>query len=267
MQAIPGLVQQSIGAADMHTVVLAQLIIDPSFTGTIGTATEPGGYWQIGATLITFLPLPPQPPQPLGSGRIKLDIGSTATTINIASSAQIATDQGLEPIRLLGSAIASINVTAGIVGLATSAPGETSTVTAVNVTGGAIVNCGPGVTWTTATAAAGNGGASTLTLNSGGGMTLTTSSGATATVNGTTAVTTVNAGGQTYLNIRSGGTDHTTLNILNGGLASFANDPRTSTITTINFYLGGQLVTDPAVAAQVLFTNFNRVGSGVLISA
>ena len=257
--------QADINAADQHSIVLAQLTINPSFVGNIGTSATPGGYWRIGSTILTVLPVSTaQVGQPTGSGRIKIDQGSTPCTINIGSSAQLATDAGLEPIRLLGSAIAAINVTAGTVGIATSAPGETATVTAINATGQSVVNAGPGVTWTSATSAVAAGGTANVTLNSGGGTTATTSSGAAMTINGTTAVTTLNVGGTTNWNVRTGGTDATTANILTGGTLSLALAPAQSTITTVNGYAGGQVLTDPAVPNHLIWTTLNRVGSGVL---
>lgn len=254
IQAIPGLALANIAAHNMSAVTLNSLTISQTYTGTIGDATVPGGYWQIGSALVTIPPVSVSAGTITGSGRIKLNFGASTPIVNIAGTAQLSADAGYEPVRLLGSAIAQVNVSSGTVGIATSAPGETSTVTAINVTGDAIVNAGPGVTWTTGTAASGLGGASTLNLNSGGGTTLSTSSGATATVTGTTSITTVNVGGQTNINVRSGGADVTTLNLLSGGNVSFAGNPAQGTVTTLNVY-GGSIQTDPAVLSHLVVTN------------
>lgn len=248
----------------MHTVALASLTVSQGYQGTIGTSAAPGGYWQIGATLASLGAPVLDGSNPQGSGRIKIDFGSTAGTINVYNTGSLSTDIGFEATRCIGSALTTINVYSGRFGLATNSPAETSTVTTINVTGnisgsGSICDCGSGVTWTTASCAAGG----QLNLASAG-TTMTTSSGGIATVIGAGLVGTVNAGGQTYMNNRVGGTDVTTLNIYDTGIADFSGNPSASTVATMNIYAGGVLVTDPANPDHVTVTTLHKKNGGRL---
>lgn len=230
----------------------------------VGTAVAPGGYWQIGTSTFT-VPIPTI--NNLGAGRVKLDFGSSAVVANIAATGTATSlDAGLEPMRIIGSAMTSVNVTGGLVGIATSAPSETATVTTVNVASVVSVaqlNMGPGVTCPNASAASGNGGGAFLQGQTALTL-LTTSAGATANISGTGLIGTVNAGGVTQLNNRTGGTDVTTLNIYPGGQADFSGNPAASTVATLNLFAGGTLSADPANPDHVTVTTFHKKNGGNL---
>jgi hypothetical protein len=262
LQAIPGTtIANGIGASDQHSIVLAALIYSPTFTQTVGTQT---GYWQIGASVITCLPVPQGSVGGLvGSGRIKINVGSTSCAISVAATGQQSLDIGFEPTRFLGSAISSLNVTGGTVGLATSAPGETATVTTVNAcssSGTVTVNCGPGASWTTASAATGNAGACVLTMNKGGGTTANCGIGAILVLNGSTEITTVQTNGTVYHNVRTGSTDIGTCVVINGGIINISQNPAVTTFGTLT--LGGTIVQDRAVPNQWSAGTLNLTGVG-----
>lgn len=261
---IAGLALASIGAADQHTIALNSLNVSQGYAGTIGTSAAPGGYWQIGAAVLNLgIPVLDNS-GPQGSGRIKINLGSTSSVVNVYNTGSLSTDIGFQPTRILGTAITTINVSSGNFGLATNAPGEVSTVTTINVTGnlsgtGSVATCGTGVTWTTGTAASGG------TLNvASAGTTLTTSSGGTALATGTGLIGTVNAGGTTQLNNRVGGTDVTTLNLYSTGTADFSGNPSASTIATLNLTAGGALITDAANPDHVTVTTLHKINGGRL---
>ncbi len=256
IESVPGVAQVAIDASDQHTIVLASLNISQTWTEAIGTGAQPGGYWQIGATTVTIGIPPSDGSSPGGSGRIKLNIGSTATTINILNTAQSSTDTGYEPVRLLGSAIAALNMTAGFAGLATSTPGETATVTTVNGSGG-ILDLGAGVTVTTVNVA----GGATVNTN-GGATTCNVAAGSTAILNGATAITNVNVAGSVSHNIRNGGVGTTTMNIYGGGTVDFSGAPAAVTVTTINLYATGKYTANPASPSHLTVTNRNLILCG-----
>lgn len=255
---IGGLALANIGTANQSSIGLAALNISQAFLGTIGTSAAPGGYWQIGADVLNTGTPALDGSKPQGSGRIKIDLGSGASVVNIYNTGNLSSDIGFEPTRIIGSGITAINVSAGFFGLATNAPGETSLVSVMNVTGG-MADMGVGVTWITATSA----GSGTLNLASAG-TTLTTSVGATANTSGSGLIGTVNAGGITNLNNRVGGVDVTTMNIFNTGVADFSGNPSNSTITTLNLYAGGSLLTDPANPDHVTVTTLHKKNGGRL---
>lgn len=241
---------------DQHLVVLNSLTYSQNSGVVVGSSATPNGYWQIG-TLSFVVPVPTINSN--GAGRVKLDFGSSAAVINIASTGdQPSLDVGLEPMRLIGSGIVSVSVTGGLVGIATSAPSETATVGDVSVSNAfspAQINMGPGVTWTNASVASGNGGGAFLTAQTGGTL-LTTSSGATANMSGTGAIATVIAGGVTQLNQRTGAADVTTLTVYPGGLADFSGNPVLATVTNATVYNGAVGIRfDAANPGSLVFTN------------
>jgi len=245
---VPGSVLVGIQAANQSAIALAALNISQAFFPTVGDETIPGGYWQIGATQVNIGIPPTDGSTPSGSGRIKLDIGASAAIVNIFNTGQSSSDPGYEPVRMIGSAIAAVNMYNGRAGFATSAPGETSIITLAGVVGGTL-DYGVGVTWTTADVA--NGG--TLNLNSAG-TTLTASSGAVVVASGTGAITTVNCGGNILLNNRVGGTDVATLNLFGTGTANYSGNPAASTLGTLNWYSGGTIVTNASNPNHVTVT-------------
>ncbi len=137
IQAIPGVALAPIAASDMASVTLNSLTISQTFTGTIGTTATSGtfGYWKIGAATWTIGTASADGTVFGGSGRIKLDFGSAAF-VGTVLGAGVSIDSGLEPLRIKGSNASNrLYVLAGRVGVATNLPGETATLTEIDVSG------------------------------------------------------------------------------------------------------------------------------------
>jgi hypothetical protein len=266
--AVAGLALANIGAANMSSITLNSLTISQGFTGTIGTSnlTSPTfGYWQIGATTWTIGKPSADGTAFGGAGRIKLDFGSatfTGTVINTGTSI----DAGCEPLRIKGtSASNSLFVLGGRVGVATTMPGESATLAAIDVVGStAIANLGPGVTWSAANVSSGG----TLSLNSGSSGTLNVASGSTASASGSAAIATINAGGTVICNHRpSSGAAIATLNLYPTGTADFSQNPAAVTVTTLNHEKGGVLTANPANPGHLMVTTRNLINCGTLTAS
>lgn len=267
IEAVAGLALASIGAANMSSVTLNSLTISQTFTGTIGTTITTGtfGYWQIGASIWTIGTPSADGTVYGGAGRIKLDFGSAAYVGTVLSSGT-SIDGGLEPVRIKGSNSANrLIVLSGRVGVATNLPGETATISELDASGSsAVVDLGPGVTWTTATVAAG----ATLTTASGSSGTLSIASGATAVTGGSSAIATINCGGAASLNHRpASGAAVTTLNLYPTGSADFSQNPLSVTLTTLNQHAGGVLSVNPANPGQLTIGSHNLINAGTLAAS
>jgi len=265
--AIPGLALASIGAIDMSSVTLNSLTIGQTFTGTIGSTSTSGtfGYWKIGATTWTIGTPSNDGTAAIGAGRIKIDFGSAAfggTVLNTGTSA----DSGLQPVRIKGTNSSNkLAVLGGRVGVATNLPGESSTLSEVDVAGSsAICALGVGVTWTTANVAAGG----SLTTNSGSTGTLSVASGATVVTQGAASIATVNVGGVATLSHRpTSGNAITTLNLYPGGTADFSQNTASVTVGTLNHNKGATLSANAANPGHLTVTTRNLVNCGTLTSS
>lgn len=261
---------------------LTSLNIGKSFTGKIGSNGSAGiaaDYLQIKATALNvgrhF-----GPGSPTGSGRLKIDLGATASTITVDGTAT-ASDSGKPALRLkMASTSTNLHVNKGSVGVAVEA-GETSTLGTVrvgfltNVSSDSDLFLGDGVTF---------GGTNTLDITGGdvslrsavttvtitSGSLIKTNSGAITTINqsgGTVStwdsgtVTTVNLTGGTF-NSNSTGTI-TTLDI-DGGRADFTKSPASRTVTTPTLDSGGTLKYDPSI---VTMTNKINSTNAVTLTA
>jgi hypothetical protein len=221
------------GTSDIQTglaqsaVLLANLVIGGSFTGTIASAAL--APLQIGATKWIVNS---------ASGRIVLDFGSSTYTGVVISTGN-AVDSGLQPLRIRGGSASSKLYVAGsssLVGLATDSAGLTATINEWNVQDGTL-DIAAGVTWINGYQA----GGSTVNVNSGG--TLIAQSGTQATLNtaGTATIATIDVTGNAVLNHRpAAGTDaFATLNAGPNSTVDFSTDPRPLTITNaINAAIG-----------------------------
>jgi hypothetical protein len=257
VQAVPGVTLASIGASNMSAVALNSLTIGQSYTGTIGTSAAPGGYWQIGAATVTIGAPTSNGSNPPGPQRVKLDVGASTAVVNVIATSGFSVDTGFPVVRLLGSAMTTLNVVAGQVGLAVGAPGETSTVTTINQSGG-LLSTGPAATWTTANIAGG-------TFNAGtAGTTLNVATGATAVVSGSATLTTASVAGTLLLNNRSGGTDLTTGTVFKNGSIDVSGEDSATTIDTLNQYSGGSFSFSAANPAQLTITTWNRIACGTI---
>lgn len=239
-------------------VTLAALIIEKSFTGKIGLnravlATSADGestdttrteyratYLAISATNVRIGELSGTV-DANGSSRILLDLGSNASTVQIYGNNATPSESGRPGIRLKAAhASTSIFVYSapGGVGVAVDTPGETSTISTINVADTSTstkVFLGNGVTITTWVQ---NGGANII--RAAATVTTVTINGGTLLAEGDFIITTANAYGGTLtasqINSGSGGAI-TTLNI-NGGTVDGQKSNRARTWTTVNLTKG-----------------------------
>ena len=265
--ALPGVALASIADADMSSITLNSLTISQTFAGTIGTIASSGdfGYWKIGATTWTIGTPSGDGSVAIGSGRIKLDFG-TSVFAGIVLATGTSVDQGSEPVRIKGSNSGNkLYVLGGRVGVATNLPGESATLAEVDVTGStAVCNLGPGASWNNANVSAGG----TLSLNSGSSGTLSISSGSTVTTRGSAAISTIDCGGTAYLNHRpSSGAAIATLNLYPTGTADFSQVPSSVTVTTLNQQNGGVLSANPANPGHLVVTTRNLVNCGTITAS
>ena len=237
-EIIYGLDQSGIANA------LASLNISKSFTGKIGPDGADGfagDYLQIKTAKLN-IGYHYGSGTVSGSGRVKIDTGSTACDIVVDDSGTAA-DTGKPAVRLLAnSASTTIEVTKGTVGVGWEA-GETATVStitvsyATNVASDADVFVGEGVTLTTLDTAGGE------TLLRCAATTITQRAGTVETV-GTGAVTTANVHGGTFTGNSTGTV--TNLNVY-GGTADFSRSSASRTVSTPKVDPGGVIKFNPSV--------------------
>lgn len=227
---------------NQSAVTFGTVTIEAGYTGTIGSvASGVATYFRFGCTGLTCF----------GQPTAYLDIGSSAISPQIYSSAQA--DTGSFGVYLKGSAIATLTVDRGYVGLAAIA-GETSTATTVRLTGSGRLRCGSGVTLTNAKCDAGFMelfcALTTLTLNGGQCVTF-----------GTGAITTVNVNGGSFFGNSTG-----TITTLNGnaGASVFTGNGVGRTVTTANVYPGASLVYD---SSTLTITNWGGVAKPIRLTA
>mgnify|MGYP001014130223 CR=1 FL=1 len=216
-----------------------------------GFSVEPGCESQIGRYEFgeyTYLRIAPTSFNYRGSGRLCLfDIGSAAISPYIEAYGQPGT-QGLPAIFIKGSAISTLEVNRGAVGVA-YLPGDTATVTTLTVgsenqqgiaQNALVLYLGSGLTLTTLNLSSGtcymDCGATTVNVSNG--ATLITRAG---------AITTLNNRGTVYLN--SSGTV-TTLN--NWGFVDSSRDKTARTISTYVEKPGGSLRYHSAVTLSAV---------------
>lgn len=224
---------------DQSAVALTSLTIKHSYEGKVGQATA---YLQIAATTVNigehWLP-----GNPTGAGRIKLNLGSTASTVTVSNSRATASDENLPAIRLLcNNASTKVYVQKGKVGIAIEDATETSTLSQViishlaNVTSDADVIVGAGVTLT---ALLKTGGQAVLLC----GATTVRNDNGTLTIAGTGAITTLDVYGGTVYCLSTG-----TITNLNcyGGRTDFLRSSATRTVTTPKIWAGAVLAYDLA---------------------
>lgn len=227
-------------------VTLASLTILQEFTKDIGlpTINEDGAnsyfeyrdqYLTIGATVINIGQGPGD-----GSGRIKLNVGTVQTELNIFNSGQSA-DDSLEPILWKGTNINNVvEVSKGVLGIAVLA-GETAAAAVLRVgymenqTSDSKVRCGSGFTCAEVQQSGG-------ILETNATITEINQTGGTHVFN-TGNVTTLNVDAGTF-QYRGSGTI-TTLIIGSNGAVDFSKDMSPRTITNpVIMYRGAKLL-DP----------------------
>jgi len=211
------------------SITLTALNIPNSFTGTVGLPERNGGgyyeyrdgYLAISATTVNIGDGPGT-----GSGRIKLDTGSNATTVNVYGSGS-PLERGRKAVLLKGTHASNVlNVTQGSVGVCTLA-GETGQFATVRVgyetqqDSDADVELGAGLTLATLTMSGGK-----VSLANGG--TTVTQEGGTLTIEGG-AITTLTIRGGTCI-VKGAGTI-TTAKVSGSGVLDFSQDLRAKTVT------------------------------------
>jgi hypothetical protein len=193
------------------------------------------------------------------AGNINIDLGTNASTGVVLNSNPTPSFVGLETVRVKGTnASNSISIVGGLVGIATSLPGDTATYPTITCSGG-ILNVSSGVT-------------STTVVNDGGQVTLSCAA-TTATNSGTGTLTTRGLGligtansygtGNLFVGNRpTAGTAITTLNTLSGSTTDFTVDSRATTVGTMA-YGGGTI--NVLAGTQVTFSTttlaFNNNGT------
>lgn len=239
----PGNLSGTIGLPDTNTIGTAYTEYRPSYLQFAGIGT---GLCSIGTG------------QGVGSGRIKLDVGSVATSIYVYNTGS-PLDSQLPAVIIKGtSASNTLVVDGGSVGVAIYG-GDTS-----NLSGGIKVGAGGGVNAATAPTLVLGAGVTWATMTQEGGTVQWTGAGTTftqyaGTANsfGTGALTTANVGGTFYP--QSTGTIGT-LALWSGGTADFTLDTQGRTITNCTVY-GNHTINDPG--KSVTWTNGIAGASGV----
>jgi hypothetical protein len=255
---------QSITSGLAQSAVhLAALNIGQSYTGSLGSATA---FLQIGVTGAGTVNIGYATPagSSAGSGRIKLNLGTTTAAITVSNSASSATDTGYTPIQLKNvQASSTLNVLKGIVGVAVGR-GEVSTLGTVysqyttSQSSDATVVLGSGVTWTTLNQSGGtvtinsagttiNQYGGTLYVQGGGAYTTITQTGGTQWLYDTGAITTLTVDGGTCYGNKTG--TITTL-ACKSGTVDLTKGITARTVTTPQIWKGAVLKYDPAIVTM-----------------
>ena len=219
--------RSAISIADglaMSAIDLAVFRMASTYTGSIGVAGVPGSYLQIASSIFDI--------DASGTGLVKLNIGSaTAANFTVRGTGS-TTEASYEPVRLLGNNSShKLYVVGGTVGVATTAPSETSTFGVITVDGGTC-NTGPGVTLTTLNVYDG-------TANIRHAVTTCNVAGGTLNTEGTGAITTVDLSGGDG-NLNSTGTVGTLI-VRDGATADLNASRVPRTFTTIKLYKGATI--------------------------
>lgn len=222
---------------NQSAVALNSLTVGSGFTGTAGVSGENGAYLQIATATALFIPAASS--SGLLSGgftRFKWDAGTGTTFTAVVSATGSSADTGRGALQIKGGTASSkLYVTSGTVDVAAK-PGETGTLTELDVSGGTVV-CGSGLTCTTIIE---SGDRATLTVN-GAATTLTQFAGTLFTF-GTSLLATVKINGTAYFNHRPTGNAFTNLTIDPKGKADFSVDPRTVLFANApQIYAGGSI--------------------------
>ena len=250
---------QILWGMDQSAVVLNSLTIKKTFTGKIGLnrlsfATNATGTTTTASDTIPYTEYRPiylsisattvqigenfGPSSPAGSGRIMLNLGTDPSTVIIHSTAQTPAETGKQAVRIKADDNATdifVRSAPGGVGIATDAPGETSTIRKVSVddlTTNSRVTTGAGVTCTTWYQDGGQN-----VQQAAATVTTVTVNGGTLQAEGAFTTTTLNQTGGTYYQ-NATGTAITTANIY-GGTLDFTNSNQARTITTLNRFATG----------------------------
>lgn len=227
---------------DQHTVTLTSLHVRATFTGTIGLPNvNSGGYYEYRPTYLqvsaTTLNVGQGPGA--GSGRVKIDVGTAQTTVNVFNTGTTS-ETNVESFLFKGTHASNVvTVNKGSVAIAPFASDTAVVATLVvgyqtNQASDATVRAGTGTTLTTVDVYGG-------TLTAFSNITTVNQYGGTFILY-TGTWTTLNCwGGKAYC--RSTGT-FATNNVGNKGTLDCSADGRTKTFTNVTMYAGASLL-DP----------------------
>lgn len=250
-------------------VTVDELEIEASFTGDIGTAAAE---LELGATLVHIGRQSGGGTAASGSNRIKINLGSVQSAINIWSTATSSDDDDLPPVRLRGTHASNLlNMYSGIVGIALNDPDDVATLVTINLFGG-FLNLGAGCTLTTinvdgqATEYVLRSAVTTLNHNQGtgtiygsGARTTISLRGGTLNDYGTGTTTTANVYSEATLNKWSAAATISTLNLY--GTLDLSRATGAITLTNTNILSDGAVIFDPA--GKAVFSNAAVFGPGV----
>ena len=240
---------------DQASRTFNSLTIQQSYTGKIGNVFGGiGEYLECGVSGAVRIGDHDGSNTAIGSGRLLIDLGNTATTIQVRNSKNSATEINKMPIRFkMNNAATTLEVYKGLVAVADDHPDEISVIGTIEVQSGGTVIVGDGVTLTT------------LNQISGGNTKL--KSAATTVVieagyletQGTGAITTLDVHAGASSNLKSTGTI-TTLNL--SGSADFRDNRDAKIVTNCNIFKGASLYVDEWVTR----TNGIILSDGVSLS-
>lgn len=231
---------------DQSSVALSSLTIAASYTGKIGLPdrnilVQAAQYEEYRTKYLTIQCSSTTIGDGAGTGsdRIKINNLSTQAALTVRTT---RTGSGFYAVHWKGTHSSNtVSVSGGSVAIA-PVPSETATVSALDVTGGASILVGSGVTLTTVT-------------TSGGAVSL---SAAATTLNQTGGILSHYAGAITTANVDGGelheysGATVTTYNVSTGGRLDFSKSNKARTVTNCNRYGTGEIY-DPA--GTVIWTN------------
>jgi len=229
--------QDITATLDQSAVAIGDFIVEEGYTGAIGTVAAD---LQIDPNRFEFA----------GAGTSFIDLGTAAISCQVHRTKAGGT--GTRGLYLKGSAIATLTVKSGSVGLA-SRHGDTATITTAVLAGAsADVWIGEGVTLTNLYV---NGGACKIRSAATavyvyGGMIETEEEGAITTINQFAGTATLNSTGTV-----------TTINH-DGGVVDLSQSGAARTITTYSPEKGAALIDNPIV----VITNYNRTAAAARIS-
>lgn len=264
-------------------VTLDSLTVKKTFTGKIGlkrttfatsadadtaTASADGTgeieyrdrYLAISSTIVT-LGENFGPAQPAGSGRIMLDLGSNAATVEVHSTKTAAAETGLSAIRILANNSSTdifVRGATGGVGVAVDEPGETSTIRKMSISDttstGSRVTLSDGVTITDFEAL---GGISIL--ESAATVTNVTSENGTLQTEGDFTITNLNVRGGTVKcnHIKTSASAVTTATIDSGTLDG-QDSAQSRTWDTVQLNVGGVLKGNDNITITNLLEDTNN---------
>jgi len=241
------------------SVTLASFNESQSFTGTIGLPTyNSSGYYeyrtkelQIGITTANI----GQGSTGSGSGRVKIDVGSVACTLNVYNTGQTL-DSGNPSFIWHGTSSSNVvNINKGSVGISFF-PGNTAQIATLNL--GYVSNQNSDVQLVCGV------GASIATINQNGGIVTLNNGATTITINGGT-LSVLGSAGVTSLNIEDGSVIYNSTGTLataivtESGSLDFSQDQRPKTVTNpIEVYGNSAKLNDPFQVVGALVVDLEQ---------